>query len=563
MANIFDSIRVNKAKSTLFNLSHEVKLTTDIGVLTPIMCHPYLPGDKFKYNAEVFTRFAPMLAPIMHRVNMYVHSFCIPVRILYKDYESFFTGGISGTEKPVYPRLHITYDVVQQALNEPINLFGPGSVWDFLGFPILQGSDGKVYVSPSFEVYVDALPFLAYYKVWQYYYADENLSDFPFDEDTKLNSGIISGPQAFQYLMNCQLRFRCYEKDYFTSALPTPQRGNDVRIPLSDVELSGKLGFDNTNRTYATLLNGGQLPQNSPIGTGSTFSIANGNNVVVNPTGDVKALALDVTGNLDVKGIKGTANAATINELRRAFAAQAWQETSMRGGWRYPEQILSHFGVKSKDARAQWPTYLGGGKAPVMIGEVLQTSESTTESPLGDMAGKAVSTARSNSFTKYFTEHGYIITILSVIPRTQYQGGLSRLFTKFDRYDYAWPEFAHLGEQEVLNQEVNLNLKDPSKNEKTFGYQSRYAEYKYIPSSTHGDFLTNMAFWHLGRKFPMDNNPGLNEDFVTCRPEDNSRIFAVDEQAGSDFLNPNHLWIQVYNNVKAIRKLPRYGTPRL
>lgn len=254
--------------------------------------------------------------------------------------------------------------------------------------------------------------------------------------------------------------------------------------------------------------------------------------------------------------------ASTINELREAFQLQKWLERNMRNGSRYIESILAHFGVKSSDARLQRPEYLGGGKSPVVISEVLQTSGTTTQeidplynSPQGNMAGHAVSAGQTNYFKKFFEEHGFIIGIMSIMPRTSYQQGIPRIFNKFDKFDYFWPEFAHLGEQEVKNQELYFDTSATQKNDDTFGYQSRYAEYRYIPSSVAGDFRDNLLFWHLGRKF--ENVPSLGEAFITADPQNNGweRIFAVQDA------EVHKIWVQMIHKVKAVRPMPVFADP--
>ena len=203
------------------------------------------------------------------------------------------------------------------------------------------------------------------------------------------------------------------------------------------------------------------------------------------------------------------ATGSTINELRQAFQIQKWLERNARGGTRYIEQILSHFGVKSSDARFQRPEYLGGGKTPVTVSEVLQMSSSDETSPQGNMAGHGVSVGNSNQFSRYFEEHGMIIGIMSVLPRTAYMQGIPRFMTKTDRYDFFWPEFAHLGEQAVKSKELFWKPNDDAYNDSDFGYQPRYTEYRYIPDTVHGEFANTLKFWHMAREFSQSTPPTL------------------------------------------------------
>lgn len=567
--SIFNSLKLPSPKSTVFDLSHQVKTTTEFGRLTPFMFEPTIPGDNFRVNVEVFTRFAPMLAPVMHMVNVYTHFFRVDSFNLWENFKTFITGGRSGNETPVYPQVYVDYDMVYRSINEDkLNLFGPSSLWDYLGFPILADNSGKVLVPGEFRYTFDALPFLAYYKVWSIYYADENVFEFPYDDDFKLQDGVMSPDESYEYLKNTSIQYRCYEKDYFTSALPWPQRGESVRIPSTvDVTYDSSHQAISYGQTYASL---GRSNSGNGVPVGADIDLQ-----IQRDSGDsrkqkVRGVHGDVVYeninlvpdiSLTLGDIKANAQSATINELRRAFAAQAWQETNARAGWRLPEFIRAHYGVRNSDYRYFYPHYLGGGKAPVVIGEVLQQSQSTTSgddaSPLGAMGGRGVAAGKSNSFVHKFNDYGYVIGIMSIIPRSEYQGGLPRKFQKFDRFDYAFPEFAHLGEQEIKNSEIFFNPTDELANNGVFGYTSRYAEYKFVPSTTHGDFLSTLNYWHLGRKFT--NTPGLNQEFLQVLPEDNNRIFAVERDVNGRPLD--HIWCQLYVNATAKRLLPKFGTP--
>ena len=241
-----------------------------------------------------------------------------------------------------------------------------------------------------------------------------------------------------------------------------------------------------------------------------------------------------------------------INDLRTSNALQRWFERNARGGSRYIEQILSHFGVRSSDARLQRPQFLGGGRMPISVSEVLQTSSTDETSPQANMAGHGISAGINNGFKHYFEEHGYIIGIMSITPRSGYQQGIPKDFTKFDNMDFYFPEFAHLSEQEIKNKELFVS-NDAAYNEGTFGYTPRYAEYKYKASEAHGDFRGNLSFWHLNRIF--EDRPNLNTTFVECNPS--NRVFATSETDDDKF------WVQTYQDVRALRLMPKYGTPML
>lgn len=590
--SIFNSVKINRPKRSTFDLSHDVKLTTDFGRLTPISCIPVLPGDVIKMRSESYIRLAPMLAPIMHRCNAYVHHFFVPSRLLWENFETFITGGKNGNELPVYPRLMV----------DSKTLFLKGvaktsTLWDYLGYPTLIGSGVS---STANEVVVDPLPFLAYYKIWQYYYSDQNLENYPIPDTWRFPDGVfdwdsmdfdepIEGKRIMDELF--ALRNRCWEKDYFTSALPFPQRGDDVKLPIHGmapvVANSSAFGNDKFVNSKGNAVTGPVLMDKTgvfPNVSGSNGFIYNqlegsgsgtirpGDDSMVGP-GNKQGLSYDPNGRLQAD--LSSATETTVNEFRRAFSIQRFNEAKARIGWRFWEYLQGIWGVRNPDSRLQRPEYLGGGKAPVVIGEVLQTSQTTSGtdgSPLGDMAGRGVSSGNDNGFRRKFTEYGYVISILSVIPRSAYSQGWPRIFNKFDPMDYGNPYFAHLGEQEVKNGELffdfskahvvdnesGIEYENGGSNGETFGYQSRYSEYKYIPSSFHGDFRSNMSYWHLGRLF--NKTPALNPDFVTVHEDETSRIFNVEDANGEPV---DHLWIQIFNNIKANRCLPYYGTPSL
>lgn len=507
---IFDSIKPNKVKRNKFSLSHERKFSMNMGDLVPIMCQEIVPGDNFRVNTETLMRLAPMLAPIMHRVNVYTHYFFVPNRLVWNEWEDFITGGRLGTSNPVAPYMG------PPSFSVPESLYGKGSLWDYLGLPTgIQTGD---------TIKVSALPFRAYQLIFNEYYRDQNL----MPEITIYQASGLE-PNLEQMLT---LRKRCWEKDYFTSALPFAQRGGEALIPFS-AEVNYK---DITDVKYAD--------GSSPLSVGDVMA-----------DDQLMVHGLDVYGR--VENIESIENGTTtINDLRRAIKIQEWLERAARGGSRYIEAILSHFGVRSSDSRLQRPEYLGGGKSPVVISEVLSTVGTVQESefaPQGTMSGHGISVGNRNGFKRSFEEHGYVIGIMSVLPRTSYQQGIPRHFLREDKFDYYWPEFAHLGEQEVYNQELFYNAGSPATNTQTFGYQSRYAEYKYQPSTVHGDMRDTLDFWHMGRIF--ESAPVLNASFVTADPT--HRIFAVEDE------EQHKLWVQIYNEVDALRPMPFFGEPSL
>ena len=522
--SIFNSIRIKRPNRSVFDLSHEVKMSMKMGKLVPFFCQDVVPGDTFNMNTEIMMRLAPMISPVMHRVNVFTHFFYVPNRLIWDEWEDFITGGENGHSMPVFP-----YFLPSSAVRP---LMGKGSLSDYLGFPTPSSSD-TVY-PPDFRM--SLLPFRAYQLIYNEFYRDQNLT--PPVEFLK-----TSGSTSLQDVRNLfQLQSRCWEKDYFTSALPFTQKGGDVHLPIAG---QAPVYYDGSSQNNAILRNhatGAVLP------TGNVFN-ANGELAVEQSPTQIWGANYDPQGTL--KADMSSVTAVTVNEFRQANRLQQWLERNARGGSRYIEQILSHFGVRSSDARLQRPEFLGGGKAPVTISEVLQTSSSDDTSPQANMSGHGVSVGNSNRFKKFFEEHGQVFGIVSVLPRTTYQQGVPRQYMKFDKFDYYFPEFAHLGEQPVFESELCMH--DNVGPDEVFGYQSRYAEYKYIPSAVRGDFRDNLNFWHMGRTFA--DKPRLNHDFVTSDPT--KRIFAVTDSSQDE------LYVQLYNNLQAVRPMPKYGTPSL
>lgn len=552
MSRIFNSIRLKRPKRNVFNLSYENKLTMNMGELVPIMCMPIVPGDKFRVNTEALVRLAPLVAPMMHRVNVYTHYFFVPNRLVWDSWEEFITKGIDGEDSPILPRipLNSSWFTAESSFR---NYLADSTLWDYLGLPTLKGIGSRAFdgivngvtVPEGFSV--SALPFRAYQLIYNEYYRDQNLTD-PID--FSITSGSLGAAEVVKLLT---LRRRAWEKDYFTSALPWLQRGPEVTVPVG-----GSFGVVTlANQTNNQIFVGSDgKPVKVDVGM-NLIHAADKDNVtpgtiqtgLSNGSNSGNAVWLDPKGTLVVDGEN---SGVSIQDLRTSNALQRWFERNARGGSRYIEQILAHFGVRSSDARLQRPQFLGGGKMPIAVSEVLQTSSTNDTSPQANMAGHGISAGVNNGFKHYFEEHGYVIGLMSIMPRTGYQQGVPRDFTKFDNMDFYFPEFAHLSEQEIKNQELYVSS-DSTYNEGVFGYTPRYAEYKYHESEAHGDFRGSMSFWHLNRIF--SEKPNLNTTFVECNPS--NRVFATSNTQDDKF------WVQIYQDVKALRLMPKYGTPTL
>ncbi len=504
--SIFSKVQSTHVKSNTFDLGHQRKFSMEMGKLVPILCMETLPGDKFKINTSQLLRFAPLVAPVMHHVTCYTHYFFVPNRILWDGWKTFITGGDGNEPQPVFPKVKF------QAVTN-------GTLADYLGLPQFNNS-----TAPEQEF--SALPFAAYHNIYNEYYRDQNLID---EVDITLKDG-INTVTPFLHMHQ-----RAWQHDYFTSALPWTQKGSEAQIPLGNITEAHFVNDAMQWPSSFTKENLQVIPPTDPAGS----------------KGHLTAQAKNGTD----QAVELRTQSSTINDLRRAFKLQEWLEKNARGGSRYNESILSHFGVKTSDSRLQRPEYLGGSGSPVQISEVLQTSETlssvnTPNTPQGNMSGHAISVGSSGNISHYCEEHGYIIGIMSVMPKTAYQQGIPKHFKKFDKFDYYFPSFAHLGEQPILNEELYLG--NDGLNELTFGYTPRYAEYKYQSDTVHGEFRTTLDKWHMGRKF--SNRPLLNQDFIDCTADETNRIFAV--------LTGEHMYVHVNHQIKAKRKMPYFGTPK-
>lgn len=502
--NLFNSIKLSRPRSNVFDLSHDVKLSLDMGQLVPIMVQECVPGDRYTIGCESLLRFAPMIAPVMHRMDVTMHYFFIPNRIIWSDWEKWITGDST---------------VVHPYINLSTAAYDSNPLLDYLGLPRPSG---------SYQPKISPLAMAAYQCVYNEYYRDQNLID---PVDYKLVTGDNSSNSEL-----FTLRRRAWMHDYFTAALPFAQKGPAVDIPLGNITVNEDFtGDPNFKATF----------NNQPIpGSINNHSIAGGPvqaTIIADDSeqGEVSAY-YDPADSLQ-------SGSASINDLRRAFRLQEWLEKNARAGTRYVESILAHFGVKSSDARLQRPEYITGTKSPVIVSEVLNNTGETDGLPQGNMAGHGVSVTSGKYGNYRCEEHGFIIGVMSVMPLPAYQQGVPKHFLREGRFDYFWPEFAHIGEQEVLNKEIYVDHSAP---DDTFGYVPRYSEYKYTPSRVCGDFKTTLNFWHFGRIF--ETAPNLNQSFVECDP--GKRIFAVEDST-------NSLYCQVLNKVRAVRPMPKFGTP--
>lgn len=533
---LFNSINVRKPARNVFNLSYENDLSTQFGKLVPFMCKECLPGDKFKINSTMLVKLAPLVAPSYVRIDAYMHFFFVPMRLIYSDWEKFITNvPYNAQDKTPYIPPMIIDELSDQTY---LSKADEGTLWDYLGLPTI---DQSLVGSISDKLNISALPFAAYQKIYQDFYRNEFFEDEFLDFKSPYytpNSGALLN-DSFDQLTT--LRWRNWAKDYFTSNLPTTQLGDPIYLPTSNptIVADGDLSFV-----------GGDLVD------GEAYLVTDGEDTFLS---DISQSAkAKYAGGL--KAVNGGDSSFTINDLRRSVKLQEFNEKSLRGGNRYIEQIYSHFAVKSSDSRLQRAELLGGQKIPIMVSEIYQTSETTTKSPLGQRGGSASGYGNKAFIKKYCEEHGFIIGILSIMPHASYMQGINKMFTRMDWLDYAWPEFANLGEQSTKNYEIFMDYTkdrgtEESDNDLTFGYLPRYAEYKSSLSEVHGDFRSNLNFWHSARIF--ESLPSLNNSFVKFNPNNGmNRIFALND--GSD-----KFYCQIYNTIHVKRSLSKYGTPAL
>ncbi|MFR9668098.1 MAG: major capsid protein [Rikenellaceae bacterium] len=531
---LFNEVRTSDVPNSHFDLSAPHLLSAKFNKLIPFyLQQDVLPGEKFDISAQMLVRTQPMLYPIMSQVQVVTHYFAVPKRLLWDEWETFITGGADGTSAPVYPRFS-PWNMWNEYGIQP-NMVS-SSLSDYFGLPIIDSTDTTKTCWK--DEYIDMLPFRAYAFIYNEYYRDQNLTE-PIEYSTgtyPLSNYSTDDIYEFERLLT--LRTKCWDKDYFTSALPFAQRGDAVTLPflgnapLKNTDLSATIynttaSDSDSVRFLRTSSTGGELYGGSEL-------------LTIQPSFTDQPYA-DLS----------DATAITIEELRRANKAQRWLENNAKGGARYKEQILTHFGVTTSDSRLQRPEYLGGSKTNIRISEVLQTSESDS-TPLGEMSGHGYALDSIPRASYVAEEHSIIIGIMSIVTPPVYSNqGINRHWQKFDKFDHAFPEFAQLGEQEVLNKE--LYITDDNKNNEIFGYQSRFAEYKFGTASIHGDFRTSQDSWHLARHF--DNRPLLNTAFVESSASD--RIFNVID---TDYDKFN---IILYNEVSALRCLPLFVTPTL
>lgn len=503
-------------KRSKHSLSHYKLTTGDMGELIPIACVPVLPGDTVQHATSLLLRVSPLLFPVMHPVSVRVHHFFVPNRLLWDGWEDFITGGADGEggDAGAFPTITINNGTG----------FAVGSLADHLGIPPLVD-----------DLEVSALPFRAYALIYNELYRDQDLV-------SKVGFSTASGADS---TTNQTLQKVAWEKDYFTAARPWPQKGPEVTLPLGN---SAPVIYSHENTTPW---------QTRKPSDGTLYTAAAADSVLTNNAGNLHTnaggtptLHFDPNGNLIAD--LSSATSVPVTDLLEAFALQRMMDARAMFGSRYSE-YLRFLGVRSSDARLQRPEYLGGGKQVISFSEVLQTAPTTPTSQLGvaDLLGHGIAAMRSRRYRRFFEEHGFVMSLLSVRPRAMYANSLPREFSRRTKEDFWQKELERIGQQEIYRREIYAQP-DGSGGNTVFGYGDRYDEYRHHPSTVAGEFRTStLNFAHLARI--LGAPPTLNSDFITCDPS--KRIHAVQTE--------DVLWIMANHSIQARRLVGRNVLPRL
>lgn len=539
---------IDMSRST-FDRSHSVKLSFNVGDVIPFYVDEVLPGDTFKVKTSKVVRMQPLATPIMDNIYLDTYFFFVPNRLTWSHWREFNgentkSAWIATTE----------YEVPQ--LTAPEGGWSVGTLADYFGVP--TGVPG---------LSVNAMPFRAYALIMNEWFRDQNLMDplnIPVDDATVVgvNTGVYVTDVAKGGLPFKAAKYH----DYFTSCLPSPQKGPDVTIPVGEVgpypvvatkDMIDPTKFAGTGLGWMMWNKGGVdepvLKLTGYTGTGSGFSLTGSDGTGgVNFPSDSGIVPANLWA-ID----NGSAVAASINQLRMAFQIQKMYEKDARGGTRYIEILKSHFGVTSPDARLQRPEYLGGNRIPVNINQIVQQSQTTDQSPQGNPVGLSMTTDSHHDFKKSFVEHGFVIGVMVARYDHTYQQGLERFWSRKSRFDYYWPVFANIGEQAVKNKEIFAQ--GTAEDDEVFGYQEAWADYRYKPSRVAGEMRSQYAqsldVWHLADDY--EQLPALSDEWIREDSAVIDRVLAVTSR------NSNQMWADIYIQNRTTRPMPMYSIPGL
>lgn len=533
MKHNFSMLPSTNIKRSRFNRSFGLKTTINAGGLYPIFVDEVLPGDTFQCSPTIFARMATLRVPFMDNVFLESFFFYVPTRLLWEHWENFCGHRDN-------PDDDTDYLIPSQRTGGNLS----GTLQDYMGLPIVEGVDYNV------------LPLRAYWLVWNEWFRDENLQDsVPVSTDDSSdiwveNAGVepeVNGLHSYF------IAPRGKRHDYFTSALPWPQKGPGVELPL----VGNAPVYSIADSNYFKLYDSGQGQWGYVNGTTNVES--HGQEIVMFGSyndGEKHRTQLPKEGSPLIADLSDVAG-ATINSLRQAFQLQKFYERDARGGTRYTEILRSHFGVISPDARLQRPEYLGGGSSRIYVNPVAQQSASDDTTPQANLAAYATAVNSRHGFSKSFVEHGYVIGLVNIRADLNYQQGLDRMWSRQTREDFYWPTFAHLGEQPIYNKEIYAQ--GTSVDNEVFGYIPRYDEYRFKNSQITGRMRSTVSnsldVWHLAQKF--DNLPTLSSEFIVDNPPID-RVLAVE----SSDLTPQ-FYLDVYFKYYCTRPMPAYGTPGL
>lgn len=510
MMHSFSQVPSTSIPRAQFNRNHGHKTTLDVNQLVPFFIDEALPGDTFKLKANIFARLNTPIVPIMDNMFMDTFFFAVPIRLIWDNWQKF-----NGEQTNPGDSIDYTLPVMTSPGGGYTNM----SLHDYMGIPTLVA--GLEHHS---------LFHRAYNLIWNEWFRDENLQ----------NSVVVDKDDGPDDPADYVLLKRGKRHDYFTSCLPWPQKGDSVDIPL------GTVAPVITDGTAIALEGAASVENNIRIQTNANLNWGTGSTAT-----SVDAIFGSNTG---LQADLSAATAATINQLRQGFQVQRLLEKDARGGTRYTEILRNHFGVISPDSRVQRPEYLGGGSQIINVTPIAQTSSTDVTTPQGNLAAMGTVTINGHGFAKSFTEHCLVIGLVNVRADLTYQQGLNRMFSRQTRYDFYWPSLAHLGEQAVLNKEIYA---DASANDDlVFGYQERFAEYRYKPSLITGKLRSNdpqsLDSWHLSQEF--GSLPVLNSSFI----EENTpidRCVAVTTEPDFKF--------DSYIELNCVRPMPLYSVPGL